>query len=158
MCNRAKEVPARPTPVGQSPGRQQRLLEVTLSNSTLKQQRQVLIERALASAKLAECVSQSVVLTGLLENDHGLWRGVDWQGAGPLHRAVAAARHAVTSSGVGEPQTLQDPNSTSAPRSCLVRRRVVQRRSQDVAWSLSDDFGLCLLMFVLTYLYFILFT
>lgn len=46
-------------------------------------------------------------LTGLLEHDHSLWRGVNRQGAGPLHRAVGPARHAVTSSGVGEPKTLR---------------------------------------------------
>lgn len=47
------------------------------------------------------------VPTGLLEHDHSLWRGVNRQGAGPLHRAVGPARHAVTSSGVGEPKTLR---------------------------------------------------
>lgn len=44
--------------------------------------------------------------TGLLEHDHGLWRGMNRQGAGALHRAVCPAGHTVAASGVGEPQTL----------------------------------------------------
>lgn len=52
------------------------------------------------------CIASSV-LTGLLEHEHGLRRGVDRQRAGPLHRAVAPARHAVAPPGVSEPQALR---------------------------------------------------
>lgn len=45
--------------------------------------------------------------TGLLEHDHGLWRSVNRQGAGPLHGAVGPTGHAVAASGVGKPQTLK---------------------------------------------------
>lgn len=48
-----------------------------------------------------------MILTCLLEHDHGLWRGVNRQGAGPLHGAVGPAGHAVASSGVGKPETLR---------------------------------------------------
>lgn len=50
------------------------------------------------------------LLTGLLEHDHGLRRGVNGQGSGPLHRAVGPAGDAVASSRVGEPQTLRRIN------------------------------------------------
>lgn len=46
-------------------------------------------------------------LTSLLERNHGLWCGVNGQGAGPLYRAVAPTGHAVASPGVGEPRALR---------------------------------------------------
>lgn len=53
------------------------------------------------------CHLTPAFLTRLLEHDHGLWRGVNRQGPGPLHGAVGPAGHAVASSRVGKPQTLR---------------------------------------------------
>lgn len=64
------------------------------------------------------CERPGRFLTGLLEAERGLRRGVDGQRAGPLHRAVGPAGDAVAPSWVGKPQTLRrsDPGCWSCPQ------------------------------------------